>query len=75
MREDTKITDISELDAYLEKFTVIGGGGTDFRPAFSYVAGLREQGELRGLRGLLYLPMERARIRQNDRNTMSHLFT
>ena len=54
VREDTKITDISELDAYLEKFTVIGGGGTDFRPAFSYVAGLREQGELRGLRGLLY---------------------
>ncbi len=54
VREDTKITDISELNAYLEKFTVIGGGGTDFRPAFSYVAGLREQGELRGLRGLLY---------------------
>lgn len=54
VREDTKITDLSELDAYLERFTVVGGGGTDFRPAFSYVAKLREKGELRGLRGLLY---------------------
>ncbi|MGN1205662.1 MAG: metallopeptidase, partial [Eubacterium sp.] len=47
-------TNLSELDTYLDHFAVVGGGGTDFRPAFSYVAGLREQGELQGLRGLLY---------------------
>ena len=54
VREDTKITDTAEMETFLQQFTVVGGGGTDFRPAFSYVAGLQEKGELRQLRGLLY---------------------
>ena len=35
-------------------FIVHGGGGTDFRPVFRHVQMLREQGELRDLRGLIY---------------------
>lgn len=35
-------------------FSIVGGGGTDFRPAFSYVDRLREAGELAHLGGLLY---------------------
>ena len=54
VREDTKITDISELDAYLEKFTVIGGGGTDFRPAFAYVDEMIRQYAFEHLRGMIY---------------------
>ena len=38
----------------MRDFTIIGKGGTDFRPAFEYVNRLREQGAFRKLRGLLY---------------------
>lgn len=31
-----------------------GGGGTDFRPAFEYIAELLERGEFEQLRGVLY---------------------
>ena len=54
IQTDQKITCEEELKSYMEKLELKGEGGTDFRPAFSYVAGLREQGELHGLRGLLY---------------------
>ena len=43
-----------ELDAYLKDFEIKGHGGTDFRPVFEYVAKLREEGELKKLKGLLY---------------------
>ena len=43
-----------ELKEYMDHFTLKGGGGTDFRPVFSYVEQLRAQGELRDLKGLLY---------------------
>ena len=42
------------MEAFLRDFTLLGGGGTDFRPAFSYVNDLLEQGELKELAGLLY---------------------
>mgnify|MGYP006982932810 FL=1 len=32
----------------------VGGGGTDFRPAFSYIEELRRHGEFKNLGGLLY---------------------
>lgn len=54
VRMDEKITDRAELDALLQRFTLMGGGGTDFRPAFAYVNQLRENGEFRNLRGMLY---------------------
>ena len=51
---DEEITKKEELNAFLRRFTLVGGGGTDFRPAFSYIHQLQEQGELQDLRGLLY---------------------
>lgn len=51
---DQMVTNEKELERLLQSFTIIGGGGTDFRPAFSYVNQLRENGELDYLRGLLY---------------------
>ena len=38
----------------LSDFTIAGGGGTDFRPAFSYVSELISDGQLKNMCGLLY---------------------
>lgn len=54
VREDRRITSREEMDAYMADFTIIGQGGTDFRPAFEYVSGLVGQGAFYWLRGLLY---------------------
>ena len=51
---DTVIHSPEEFDRFAEHFTVKGYGGTDFRPAFDYVAKLQQQGELSQLKGLLY---------------------
>lgn len=49
-----KIERTDQIDPFLHTFEVIGGGNTDFRPAFSYVQDLREKGELKALKGMLY---------------------
>lgn len=54
IQSDRVITSREEMDEYMRDFTVIGKGGTDFRPAFEHVNRLREQGDFRKLRGLLY---------------------
>lgn len=54
VQRDTILRGMSELTRFLEDFEVVGGGGTDFRPAFSYVKELREQGQCQNLGGLLY---------------------
>lgn len=54
VREDKMIQSTEELRAYMENFTLHGGGGTDFRPAFDYVAGLIKQQRFHKLKGLLY---------------------
>lgn len=54
VKMDEEITDARQIEPLLNKFTIVGGGGTDFRPAFSYVAQLIEQGELKNMCGLLY---------------------
>lgn len=54
VRMDERITGRDELEALMERFTLVGGGGTDFRPAFAYVDELVRSGELRDLKGLLY---------------------
>ena len=54
IQHDARIGSVEELKDYMEHFELKGGGGTDFRPVFSHVEELREQGELRGLKGLLY---------------------
>lgn len=51
---DTKITDLRDIDSFMEGFHVRGRGGTDFRPVFGYVEDLRAQGDLTDLKGLLY---------------------
>ena len=38
----------------MEHMELYGNGGTDFRPVFSYITELQEQGELQDLKGLLY---------------------
>ena len=54
IQDETWLTDLDALDRYTANFTLHGGGGTDFRPAFARVEELRESGELRDLQGVLY---------------------
>ncbi len=54
IQEDVKITSQSEFDEYLKTMELHGFGGTDFRPAFSYVNSLVECGEFDNLKGLIY---------------------
>ncbi|MBO7356066.1 MAG: hypothetical protein J6U50_05485 [Lachnospiraceae bacterium] len=54
VKSDDRITDISELDRFLDGMKLFGGGATDFRPVFSYVDELREQREFDDLRGMIY---------------------
>lgn len=54
VQHDRLITSQEELQSYIEDFTVIGQGGTDFRPAFAYVNHLVKSGAFHRLRGLLY---------------------
>ena len=54
IQNDIRIGDVAEIEAYTKQFRVSGGYGTDFRPVFSYVEKLRQSGELRDLRGLMY---------------------
>ncbi len=54
VREDRLITCKEEMEHYMKEFTVIGQGGTDFRPAFEHVNQMLGRGAFRHLRGLLY---------------------
>lgn len=54
IRRDTKITDLAELDTFLQNAKLIGFGSTDFRPVFDYVEELREKKEFEDLKGLIY---------------------
>lgn len=54
VQKDEKITNEAELRHAMEHFTLRGGGGTDFRPAFRYVNRLCEEKQFQNLKGLLY---------------------
>lgn len=54
VRSATKVSSLRELEGYADSFWASGGGGTDFRPVFSYVNLLVEQGEFDDLRGVVY---------------------
>lgn len=54
VQKDDVITNHDEMKDYINHLTIAGRGGTDFRPAFEYVAGLIEKGEFDGLKGLIY---------------------
>ena len=54
VRDEVWLNDLDALDRYTAQFTLVGGGGTDFRPAFARIAALRREGSLRDLQGVLY---------------------
>lgn len=54
VQKDEKITCEAELQQAMDSFTLRGGGGTDFRPAFRYVNHLCEEKQFQNLKGLLY---------------------
>ena len=54
VRKDDVLKGMDEFNRFLAEFELVGGGGTDFRPAFSYINELREQGLCQNLGGLLY---------------------
>lgn len=54
LQSDTKITCREDFDNFLKNGKLTGFGATDFRPAFEYVDRLREEGELKKLKGLIY---------------------
>ncbi len=48
------IRSTGEFEGLIGELQIAGGGGTDFRPAFSYVEMLQNQGEMKCPDGLLY---------------------
>lgn len=54
IQEDVKITSREEFDEYIKNMNLLGFGGTDFRPVFTYVEQLRKEKEFTNLKGLIY---------------------
>lgn len=54
VQSDVLIENMEQLKRYMADFTVKGGGGTDFRPAFAYVEQLLREKRFTRLRGLIY---------------------
>ncbi|ABX41599.1 VWA-like domain-containing protein [Lachnoclostridium phytofermentans] len=54
IKEHKILTNLMELNDYMEHFQVKGFGNTDFRPVFEYIGELKQMGELKRLKGLLY---------------------
>lgn len=54
VQSDVVITGPEGLLQYMGNFEIRGHGGTDFRPAFEYVNGLRARREVVNLKGLIY---------------------
>nr|WP_294492535.1 VWA-like domain-containing protein [uncultured Mediterraneibacter sp.] len=54
VHEDVRITSGKELEEYMAHFRLYGEGGTDFRPAFTYVDELIKSGGFTNLKGLIY---------------------
>ena len=54
LQNDILIKHPEEMEEYAKNFKISGEYGTDFRPVFEYVDEIRQRGELRNLRGLMY---------------------
>lgn len=54
VQSDTKITCDDDFETFMKYGKLKGFGATDFRPVFTYVERLKEQGEFENLKGLIY---------------------
>ncbi len=54
VRSDQEIQNPEQFESFLNQFTIIGGGGTNFCPAFAYVNTLIDRQIFQNLGGLLY---------------------
>lgn len=54
VQEDVVIRSQEEFRDLIQRFTIKGGGGTDFRPVFEYVDQLCKEGVFTHLKGLIY---------------------
>jgi predicted metal-dependent peptidase len=54
IRQDVKITNDEEFEAFMRGGKLEGFGSTDFRPVFEYVDKAIENGEFENLKGLIY---------------------
>ena len=54
IQSDVVIENAAQLKDYMAHFTIIGEGGTDFRPPFAYVDQLMREKRFTRLRGLIY---------------------
>lgn len=54
VRSDVTISCESDMNALMGSFKLEGGGKTDFRPVFEYIAREQSDGKLKDLKGLLY---------------------
>ena len=63
VREDVAITSAEALKSYMERLTINGCGGTDFRPASNAWMSWWESSGFPGLRDFLYFTDGRGSIR------------
>lgn len=54
VRRDALIRNEGDIEYLLDHFELDGGGGTDFRPAFSYINDQLKDGKYEHLKGVLY---------------------
>lgn len=54
VQKDDQIKTQEDFDELMQNFTLVGGGGTDFRAAFSYIDGLLASGSCKKIKGVLY---------------------
>ncbi|MCH5344792.1 MAG: hypothetical protein J1E64_12200 [Acetatifactor sp.] len=54
VQSDTKITGDDDFEKFVRYGKLNGFGATDFRPVFSYIETLQDQGEFEDLKGLIY---------------------
>ena len=54
IQSDTKITCEDDFEEFLRNGKLTGFGSTDFRPVFEYVEELKEKGEFKKIKGLIY---------------------
>ena len=54
VRRDDHITCLRDFERYIDDLEIVGGGGTDFRPAFAHIDRLVNRGAFRRLRLALF---------------------